>query len=42
MPSQKAIEWAAQLWCLQENSKRSMDVKVAMSIARELDKLLDS
>lgn len=41
MPSQRAIEWAAQLWCLPENAKKEMDVKFAMSIAKELDKILD-
>ena len=38
MPSQESVEWAAQLWCLPENSNRIMDVGFAMSIARALDK----
>ena len=38
MPSQESVEWAAQLWCLPENSNRTMEVEFAMSIARAIDR----
>ena len=42
MASKEAMEWAAQLWCLPENTHRIMDVKFALSIAKAYDRLMPS
>ena len=37
MATEKALEWAAQLWCLPETSHLDMDVAFATAIAEQFD-----
>ena len=38
MPSKRALEWAAQLWCIPGTDDRTMDVEFATAIARQFDR----
>lgn len=42
MPSEKAIEIAAQCWCDPRTEDRTMDVELAMVFAEQLDKYIEA
>ena len=40
MPSEKALQIAAQCWCDEETKDREMDVALATAFAKRIDNLL--